>query len=125
MDAKTLNTQNAMRDDHIKAADFFDVAKFPKIIFEASEIVKDSSNSGFNFLAKGKLTIRGITKETSIPFNYIGMQAKDMVDYGKFNVGGFEGKGVIKRTDFGIGEGGGLGEEVTINITLEVMQPVK
>ena len=114
-----------MRDEHIKGADFFDVAKHPKIIFESSEIVKDTVGTEYNYIAKGKLTIKGITKETSIPFNYLGMEKKDMGDYGKFSVGGFEGKAIIKRTDFGIGEGGGLGENVTINITLEVMQPVK
>jgi K(+)-stimulated pyrophosphate-energized sodium pump len=125
IDAKTLNTQNSMRDDHIKAADFFDVAKYPKITFEASEIVKDTVKGEFAYLAKGKLTIKDKTVETTIPFNYMGMETKDMGDYGKFNVGGFEGRAVIDRTKFGIGEGGGLGENVTINITLEVMQPVK
>jgi polyisoprenoid-binding protein YceI len=125
LDGKTLNTQNNMRDEHIKGADFFDVAKYPKIVFEAAEIVKDSMAGEFHYLAKGKLTIKDKTVETTIPFNYIGMEMKDMGDYGKFNVGGFEGKAVIDRTKFGIGEGGGLGENVTINITLEVMQPVK
>ena len=127
LDAKTLNTQNSMRDEHIKGADFFDVAKFPKIIFEASEIVKDSLNKDFNYIAKGKLTIKGITKDAAIPFNYIGVEEKDMtkMGMGKMKVGGFEGKAVINRTEFGIGEGGGLGDNVTINITLEVMQAVK
>lgn len=125
IDAKTLNTQNNMRDEHIKGADFFDAAKYPKITYEASEIVKDTTGGEFAYLAKGKLTIKDKTVETNIPFNYMGMEAKDMGDWGKFNVGGFEGKAVINRTQFGIGEGGGLGENVTINITLEVMQPIK
>lgn len=125
IDAKTLNTQNNMRDEHIKGADFFDVAKYPKMTYEASEIVKDTLKGEFAYIAKGKLTIKDKTVETNIPFNYMGMEAKDMGDWGKFNVGGFEGKAVINRTQFGIGEGGGLGENVTINITLEVMQPIK
>lgn len=125
IDAKTLNTQNSMRDEHIKGADFFDAAKYPKITFEAAEIVKDTTGGEYAYLAKGKLTIKDKTVATTIPFNYMGMQAKDMGDWGKFNVGGFEGKAVINRTHFGIGEGGGLGENVTINITLEVMQPIK
>ena len=48
-----------------------------------------------------------------------------MGEYGKFKVGGFEGVTVIDRTQYGIGGAGGLGENVTINITLEVMQPIK
>lgn len=125
IDAKTLNTQSNGRDEHIKGPDFFNVAKYPKITFEAAEIVKDTTGGEFAYLAKGKLTIKDKTVETNIPFNYMGMEAKDMGDWGKFNVGGFEGKAVIDRTKFGIGEGGGLGENVTINITLEVMQPIK
>ncbi len=125
MDVKSLNTQNSYRDDHLKNADFFDVTKYPKIIFEASDIQRDSSSNEYNFVAKGKLTMKNITKDAEVKFNYIGMEMKDMGDYGKFNVGGFEGKTVIKRTEYGIGEGGGVGENVTINITLEVMQPVK
>ncbi|MES2681268.1 MAG: sodium-translocating pyrophosphatase [Bacteroidota bacterium] len=125
MDVKTINTQNSYRDDHLKGADFFDATKHPKIIFESSEIVKDSVSNEYNYLAKGKLTIKGITKDAGIQFNYLGSEIKDMGEHGKFSVGGFEGKTVIRRTDFGIGEGGGLGENVTINITLEVMQPAK
>ena len=125
--AKSLNTQNAMRDEHLKGSDFFDAAKFPNIIFEASEVAKDTLSTEYSYIAKGKLTIKGITKETNIPFNYIGVEEKDMtkMGMGKMKVGGLEGKAIIKRTDFGIGEGGGLGENVTINITLEVMQAIK
>ncbi len=124
IDAKTLNTQNKMRDEHLAGPDFFDVAKYPHITFEAAEVVKDTTAGEFAYLAKGKLTIKDKTVETTIPFNYMGMEAKDMGDWGKFNVGGFEGKAVIDRTKFGIGGAGGLGENVTINITLEVMQPI-
>ncbi len=129
LDAKTLNTQSAMRDEHIKGEDFFDAKKFPKIIFEASEIFKDSSTTEFNYIGKGKLTIKGITKETMIPFNYLGVSDQKEFDKdGKeviIKIAGFEGKAIIKRTDFGIGNSGGLGENVTINITLETMQIVK
>jgi K(+)-stimulated pyrophosphate-energized sodium pump len=127
IDAKTINTQNKMRDEHLAGPDFFDAAKYPHITFEATELVKNPEAGEFAYIAKGKLTIKDKTVETDIPFNYIGVEEKDMtkMGMGKVNVGGFEGKAVIDRTKFGIGEGGGLGENVTINITLEVMQPVK
>jgi K(+)-stimulated pyrophosphate-energized sodium pump len=125
MDLNTISTQNSYRDGHLKSADFFDAAKYPKIIFEASEISKDSVSADYNYLAKGQLTIKGVTKDAVVSFNYIGSELKDMGEDGKFNVGGFEGKTVIKRIDYGIGEGGGLGDNVTINITLEVMQAAK
>ena len=125
IDAKTINTQSKMRDEHLAGPDFFDVAKYPKITFEASEIVKDSTMGVYSYIAKGNLTMKGVTKPTEIKFNYMGYEMKDYKEHGKFNIAGFEGKGVVKRTDFGIGEGGGLGENVTIDITLEVMQEVK
>ena len=123
--ASSLNTQSAGRDEHIKGPDFFDAAKFPKMTFEASEIVKDTTGMAYSYVAKGKLTIKGIAKDAEVKFNYMGVEDKDMGEYGKFKVGGFEGTTVIDRTQYGIGGAGGLGENVTINITLEVMQPIK
>jgi polyisoprenoid-binding protein YceI len=93
--------------------------------FEASEIVKDTTGMAYSYVAKGKLTIKGIAKDAEVKFNYMGVEDKDMGEYGKFKVGGFEGVTVIDRTQYGIGGAGGLGEKVTINITLEVMQPIK
>lgn len=127
IDAKTINTQNAKRDSHLAASDFFDSEKFPKIIFEANEIVKnESAVDGFAYLAKGKLTIKDKTIDTEIPFNYLGVGEQSGQDANgnevKYNVAGLEGKVVINRTQFGIGNSGGLGENVTINIALELMQ---
>jgi K(+)-stimulated pyrophosphate-energized sodium pump len=128
--ANSLNTQSAGRDEHIKGADFFDAAKFPKMIFEASEIVKDTTGMAYGYIAKGKMTIKGVTKDADVKFNYIGIENKDYTKDGggKFKVGGFEGTTVIDRTQYGVGKSGGLnglGDNVTINITLEVMQPMK
>ena len=125
--ANSLNTQSAGRDEHIKGADFFDAAKFPKMIFEASEIVIDTTGMAYGYIAKGKMTIKGVTKDADVKFNYMGIENKDYTKKGggKFKVGGFEGTTVIDRTQYGIGGAGGLGEKVTINITLEVMQPMK
>jgi K(+)-stimulated pyrophosphate-energized sodium pump len=125
MDVNTLSTQNSYRDKSLKDEGFFNVAKYPKIIFESSEIVRDTVSKEFNFTAKGQITIKGITKAANIAFNYVGVELKDMGEDGKFNVGGFEGKTVINRLDYGIGDSGSLGENVTINLNLEVMQAVK
>jgi K(+)-stimulated pyrophosphate-energized sodium pump len=128
--ANSLNTQSAGRDEHIKGADFFDAAKFPKMIFEASEIVIDTTGMAYGYIAKGKMTIKGVTKDADVKFNYMGIENKDYTKDGggKFIVGGFEGTTVIDRTQYGVGKSGGLnglGDNVTINITLEVMQPMK
>jgi K(+)-stimulated pyrophosphate-energized sodium pump len=58
IDAKSINTQNKMRDEHLAGADFFDAAKYSKITFEASEVVKNTEAGPFAYTAKGKLTMK-------------------------------------------------------------------
>ncbi len=127
LDMNSLNTQNKMRDDHLKNADFFDVAKNNKATFEATEITKNELGT-FAYSAKGKLTLKGITKDVVLNFNYVGLTAGVSYDaLGKespANVIGFNGETIIKRTDFGVGQsGGGLGDDARIEITLEATQP--
>ncbi|MCW3075681.1 MAG: hypothetical protein JWO32_290, partial [Bacteroidetes bacterium] len=100
---------------------FFAGKKHTKIIFEGTEIVKDSTHREFAYQAIGTLTMKGVTKPATIHFNYIGTEVKES-EKGKYKVAGFEGKTVVNRTDFGIGAGGGLGDNVTLNITLEAIQ---
>ncbi|MBX3165431.1 MAG: sodium-translocating pyrophosphatase [Bacteroidetes bacterium] len=121
MDINTLNTQNSMRDGHLKEKEkFFEAAKYRKATFEASEIVKNESSGEFAYTANGKLTLKGVTKDVALSFNYLGSSLQDWGEHGKFNIAGFVGKAVINSTDFNI-EGG----EVTIDINLEAMKAVE
>ena len=127
LDMKTINTQNGMRDDHLKnKAEFFDVAKHAKAVFEANEVVKAEAGSMYAYIAKGKLTLKGITKDVELKFNYSGSKEGSDWSTGKempANVIGFDGETTIDRTQFGVGEGGGLGNDVKIDVTLEATQP--
>jgi polyisoprenoid-binding protein YceI len=126
MDMASLNTQNSMRDGHLKdKPEFFDVAKYKTAVFEASQIIKDTTMGEFSYIAKGKLTLKGVTKDVTLNFNYVGLtDGKTYTAKGETaaNIIGFNGKGTFKRTDFGVGEAGGLGEDVNIEITLEAAQ---
>jgi polyisoprenoid-binding protein YceI len=79
----------------------------------------------FSYIAKGKLTLRGITKDVDLMFNYFGK--KEQVQYDadgnevKFNVSGFEGEFKITCKDYGIDMGG----TADVEFTIEAMQPVK
>jgi K(+)-stimulated pyrophosphate-energized sodium pump len=121
IDAKTLNTQNSFRDEHLQKEEFFDAAKYPKIIFEGTEIVKDSTSREYAYAVKGNLTIKGVVKPSVIHFNYVGSEEREG-DKGKYTVAGFEGRTVINRTEWNIGEGGGLGNDVVLTITLEAIK---
>ena len=124
LDMPTLTTQNTMRDGHLKDKEnFFNVAKFKKASFEAFDVIKDTTGNKHAFMAKGKLTIKGVTKEVTIPFNYAGNEDKDWGENGKFNVAGFEGSTKIIRSEFGI-DGGGASDEVLLDFTLEVLKPL-
>ena len=129
IDVNTINTQSGKRDEHLKGEDFFETAKYPKMTFNAIDIVKDTTSIEFSYVAIGELTIKGVTKQVSIPFRYIGLIEESFVDAGKeitISTAGFEGKLKISRKDFKIGEeGAGLGDEVTINFTIEANQKLK
>jgi polyisoprenoid-binding protein YceI len=40
IEASSVNTKNEQRDEHLKSADFFDVAQFPRITFKSTNIEK-------------------------------------------------------------------------------------
>jgi K(+)-stimulated pyrophosphate-energized sodium pump len=126
MDMTSLNTQNSFRDGHLKdKPEFFDVAKFKKAVFEANEIVRDTASGvEYNYIAKGKLTMKGVTKDVEMYFNYLGNKTEgEGAD--QYNVAGFEGRCVVNRVEFGIGDAGGIGDNVKIVFTLEAGKKAK
>lgn len=64
-DVSTLTTNNKMRDKHLKSSDYFSAAKHPKMEFTSSSLTKE----GDAYLAKGTLTIKGVSKEVSFKMN--------------------------------------------------------
>jgi polyisoprenoid-binding protein YceI len=66
-----------------------------------------------------------VSNDVDLYFNYLGKQVEDEGEQGKFDVAGFEGRTVISRTEFKIGEsGGGAGENVKITIAVEAQKKV-
>jgi len=90
-----ISTNNEDRDNHLKSADFFDSEKFPTIQFESTSIERFDEENG---QLKGKLTIKGITKEVSFELEFGGI-SKDPWGNEK---AGFSINGKINREDFGL-----------------------
>src|ERR1700754_3337878 len=67
IDAASVNTDNTMRDDHLKGADYFDVATYPKITLKS---VSFKHTSGDNYLGSFNVTIKDKTKLVEVPFTY-------------------------------------------------------
>ena len=72
IDVASLNTSNGQRDDHLRSADFFDVANHPKATFTLTAFER----KGDQVTATGDLTIRGTTKPVTLT-GEIGGPAKD------------------------------------------------
>jgi polyisoprenoid-binding protein YceI len=64
IDAASVNTDNESRDNHLRKEEYFNVQQYPGITFKSDRITK----SGNSFTAYGKLSIKGTTKDISIPF---------------------------------------------------------
>ena len=61
--AASLNTREPQRDEHLRSADFFDVANHPTLTFRSKRI---EALGAENFKLTGDLTIRGVTKASHL-----------------------------------------------------------
>ena len=64
LDARSINTANRKRDEHLRSADFFDAARYPRITFISSQVRRE----GDKVLVKGVLTLHGVARELEVPF---------------------------------------------------------
>lgn len=120
IDASTISTGDEKRDEHLRSADFFDVATYPTITFQSTSI--DFKNAD-EFTINGNLTMHGVTAPVKIEAEQTGEGTNPW----GVDVAGFEGETKINRKDFGLGwnatlEKGGVlvGEEIKITLELEV-----
>ncbi len=107
IDVTTVNSENEMRDNHLKAEDYFDVNKHPKITMVSRSF---AAKGGNNYLGMFDITIKGKTKPVEVPFTYTE----------NANTGLFKGSFKINRKDFGIGGNSMvLGDEATVDLLVE------
>jgi polyisoprenoid-binding protein YceI len=119
--AASINTGIEKRDEHLRSADFFDVAKYPEIKFESKAVQK----KGDGFVMVGEFTMHGVTKLIELPMTVTGPIVDPM---GKTRIG-LETEITINRQDYGIKwsqklDNGGLmvGDEVKIEINAEAVK---
>jgi polyisoprenoid-binding protein YceI len=122
IEVDSINTNNAQRDAHLRAADFFEAEKFPLISFVSTGIQKLDEET---YTLTGNLTIKETTKPVKLALEYGGV-TKD--PYGNFKAG-FSITGKINRHEFGVSynavlETGGvaLGEEIKINGEIQLVK---
>jgi len=121
VDASTVDTKVADRNNHLKGADFFDVENYPSITFKSTavEAVDDTHAK-----VTGDLTIKDVTKSVVLDAEFYGVQSNPQSDHA-----GFYATTVINREDFGLVwnmalEAGGVlvSQEVTLELSVQAVR---
>ena len=123
IDATSIDTREPQRDEHLRSADFLDVANHPTITFRSKKITPAGTD---HYKVTGDLTIRGVTREVTFDVEGPATPVKD--PYGNIRTG-VSAKAKINRKDFGLvwnalTEAGGVmvGDEVSLNFEAELIQ---
>ncbi len=117
IDVNSVETRETDRDNHLRSADFFDVANYPTMTFRSTKITPKGED---RFEVNGDLTIRGITKAATLEVE----TTPEMKDpWGNLRFGA-AARARINRQDFGLKfqvplEGGGLLVGDTVDIAIE------
>lgn len=116
----SIDTGNGQRDNHVRSADFFDVASFPTMTYRSTSVVP----TGDGFAVQGELTLKGVTLSVPLQLELNGFTADP---YGGTRAG-FSATAQINRRDFGVDismpmDGGGVvvGDKVSINLEIEAV----
>ena len=119
VDVASVNTDNEMRDNHLKSDDFFNATEYPNMTFKSTSFKKVSGNK---YALYGSLTIRNVSKPVKFDVVYGGV-AKDGFGNTK---SGFKATTKINRLDYNLKwnklmEAGGatVGKDITIELKLE------
>ncbi len=119
----SVDTGVAGRDAHLRRADFFEVEKYPEMTFKSTRVEK----KGNGWVVTGDLTMKGVTKSVSIPFNIAGWVPATERSTTRM---GITGETTINRRDFGVNFGNTLangvaqiGDDVKVVLQIEATRP--
>ena len=107
VEAASVNTDNSMRDDHLRKESFFDAGHFPKIRLVSEKIAFHRNGA---YLFDGKLTIKGHTEAVRFPFT--------LAQAG----GGYRFKGAftVNRRALGVGGFSTISDEARVSLDINV-----
>lgn len=122
IDVASVDTREPKRDEHLRSPDFFDVKKYPTMVFKSKSVKKVGAKK---LAVAGDLTIRGVTK----PVKFDATITPELKDpFGNFRRGA-EATLKLNRKDFGLVwnksmDSGGVvvGDEVVVNLNIEAMK---
>lgn len=122
IEVDSIDTNISKRDKHLVSADFFDEGKHPKMIFTSTKV---TAADGGVYNIDGTLEVKGKTYDLTLPLTLVGVKDHPTVP-GK-EVAGFNGKVMIDRLSYGVGNGkfykmGVVGKDVEVFVSLEVIR---
>jgi polyisoprenoid-binding protein YceI len=122
-DTDSVTTGNEQRDGHLKSADFFDVANYPKLTFTATKYENVDNDGSYELY--GDLTIRDVTRSVKLDVEFGGV----ITDPWGNTRAGFTISGKVNRKEFGlqwhaVTEAGGIvvSDDVRIHVTIELIK---
>ena len=95
IDAASIDTRNAQRDEHLRTNDFLALEQYPQITFASTGIRQVDETT---FEVTGDLTIKDVTNQVTVPFEFEGASQDP---FGNQRIG-FDGSVTISRKDYGI-----------------------
>jgi polyisoprenoid-binding protein YceI len=120
IDVRSIDTKIQKRDDHLRSAEFFDVAKFPDITFKSRSVTRTGPQSGDTL---GDLSMHGVTKPITLHVKLL-TPISNEVKQTRWAVT----TEPLKRRDFNLmfSQGAeavsGISQTVAINIEVEAMR---
>ena len=119
IDARTVNTGVEMRDNHLRSADFFDVAVHPTIAFRSTSVRKEGPDT---YVVAGELTLRGVTRAVELEVESPALEVRD--PYGVQKRGAIATL-TVNRKDFGLNwnqalETGGVLVSDKVRVTIDL-----
>ncbi len=123
IETASISTNISKRDEHLRRADFFDVAKYPLMTYVSTKVEKAGQG---RLRVAGNLTLHGVTREVILEVEGPTAAFKD--PWGNIRRGA-SATAKLNRKDFGLNwnaviESGGVlvGDEVSIELELEMIK---
>lgn len=118
IDAPSIDTGWAKRDEHVRGPDFLSVEKHPEIVFTSTKIEKTGEDTA---TMTGDLTMNGKTNEETFEVTLRKMGPSPFGE--KRLTAGFAAETTIDRTKYGISYGAGaIGNDVPVRVDLEIVK---
>lgn len=113
----SMNSGNAMRDEHMHGADFFDVANHPQMMFQSTSVIDNGESYDLN----GNLTIKGVTVPVTLKTTFNGSAVFPMDQSTHY---GFTASTTISRSAFGISYGVPMvSDDVELALNVQFIKP--